>query len=49
MSDEDLAKLIANMKRLREERASTPEKALAALIEEGILDEHGNLAEPYRS
>lgn len=49
MSDEDLAKLIANMKRLREERASTPEKALAALIEEGIFDENGELAEPYRS
>lgn len=49
MSDQDLAEFIATMKRLREERASTPEGALAVLIEEGFLDENGELAEPYRS
>ncbi|WP_213804637.1 hypothetical protein [Granulicella sp. dw_53] len=48
MSDEDLAEFIANMKRLREERASTPEGARAVLIEEGYLDQNGEVAELYR-
>lgn len=49
MSDQDLAEFIAAIARLREERATTPEGARAVLIEEGILDENGKLAEPYRS
>jgi hypothetical protein len=49
MSNQDLAEFIANIKRLRKERASTPEQALAVLVEEGIFDENGELAEPYRS
>jgi len=49
MSDQDLAEFIAATKRLREECASTPEGALAVLIEEGILDENGEFTEPYRS
>jgi hypothetical protein len=49
MSDQDLAEFIANMNRLREERASTPEQALAVLVEEGIFNEDGELTEPYRS
>jgi hypothetical protein len=49
MSDQDLQEFIANIERLRREQAATPEAARARLIEEGILDPNGELAEPYRS
>jgi uncharacterized protein (UPF0335 family) len=49
MSDQDLKEFIAAIERLRKERASTPEGARAVLVEEGILDKNGELAEPYRS
>jgi hypothetical protein len=49
MSDQDLAEFIATIERLRRERGSDPDKARAMLVEEGILDENGELAEPYRS
>ena len=49
MSDQDLQDFIATIERLRQEHTAHPEKARAMLIEEGILDESGQLAEPYRS
>jgi len=49
MSDQDLAEFLATIERLRREHDDTPEAARAMLIEEGILDPSGELAEPYRS
>jgi hypothetical protein len=49
MSDQDLAEFLATIERLRQEHGSDPEKARAMLVEEGILDPDGSLAEPYRS
>jgi len=49
MSDQDLQEFIATIERLRQEHAAHPEKARAMLIEEGIIDEAGQLTEPYRS
>jgi hypothetical protein len=49
MSDQDLQEFIATIERLRREQAATPEAARTRLIEEGILDPGGELAEPYRS
>ncbi|HEV2646677.1 MAG TPA: hypothetical protein VGU46_09960 [Acidobacteriaceae bacterium] len=49
MSDQDLAVFLATIERLRRERGSDPEKARAMLVEEGILNPDGQLAEPYRS
>jgi hypothetical protein len=49
MSDQDLAEFLATIERLRREHADNPEAARAMLIDEGILDPSGDLAEPYRS
>jgi hypothetical protein len=49
MSDQDLAEFLATIERLRQERGSDPEKALAMLVEEGILNPDGSVAEPYCS
>jgi hypothetical protein len=49
MSDEDLAVFRATAERLRREHTADPSKALAMLVEEGIVDENGELTEPYRS
>ncbi len=49
MSDEDLAVFRATIERLNREHAADPSKALAMLVEEGIVDENGELTEPYRS
>ena len=44
MSNEELARTLAAMKALREELTSSPEKALAFLVEAGILMPDGELA-----
>ena len=49
MSDQDLAEFLAGIERLRKELGSDPDKNRAMLIEEGILQPDGQLAEPYRS
>jgi hypothetical protein len=49
MSDQDLAVFLATIERLRREHTADPSKGLAMLVEEGILDENGELTEPYRS
>lgn len=48
MSDQDLKEFLATVKRLREEHSADPGKARAFLIEAGILDEKGELTQPYR-
>ena len=47
MSEEDLKRLEARFERLRIE-CDTPEKAIAQLQKEGLLDENGEIAAPYR-
>ena len=48
MSDEDFATLAAVMEQVNQE-CNTPELATRQLQSEGILDQDGQLAEPYRS
>jgi hypothetical protein len=48
MSDKDLAEFLADLERLRAEHTSTPEKARAFLVKEGVVDTHGELTEAYR-
>jgi uncharacterized protein (UPF0335 family) len=48
MSDQDLRQFLETIERLRREHAADPSKARAMLVEEGIVDENGDLAEPYR-
>ena len=48
MSDQDLKNFLATIKRLREEHDADPSKARTFLVEAGILDEKGELTEPYR-
>ncbi|MBS1813607.1 MAG: hypothetical protein JSS87_01895 [Acidobacteria bacterium] len=47
MSENDLRMLMEQFDRLRVE-CDTPEKASAQLQKEGLLDEKGQIATPYR-
>ena len=48
MSNEELARTLASMDKLREELVSSPEKARAFLVEAGIVTPDGKLTAPYR-
>ena len=48
MSEQDLLEFQKLAERLRLEYTASPEKALASLVEAGILNEHGELTEHYR-
>jgi hypothetical protein len=48
MSDEELKATLEAMKKQRAERAGSPEKALAFLVEAGFLTPEGELTENYR-
>lgn len=48
MSDEELAQFLATMARFTEEHAATPEMARRVLMEEGVVDEQGQLTPFYR-
>jgi hypothetical protein len=47
MNEEDLKMLAEHFERLLIE-CDTPEKAIAQLQKEGLLDENGEIAAPYR-
>ena len=48
MSEQELKEMLAAMERVRAVHMSTPEKARQLLMEEGVIDENGELTEPYR-
>ncbi len=48
MSDQDLKKSLEAMKLLRKDLTSSPAKALAFLVEAGIVTPAGDLTEHYR-
>ena len=48
MSDEELKITLAASKALMEEVTSSPEKALAFLVEMGLVTPDGQLTAPYR-
>jgi hypothetical protein len=48
MSDEELKKTLEAGRALAEEVTSSPEKALAFLVEMGLVTPDGRLTEPYR-
>lgn len=48
MSDQELKEFIEALKRSDERSLASPEAARNLLIEEGVLTEQGELAEPYR-
>ncbi|HEY0308554.1 MAG TPA: hypothetical protein VGB94_10365 [Acidobacteriaceae bacterium] len=48
MSDQELSEFLEDANRLRDEHATSPDKALALLVEEGILDNQGRLTDSYQ-
>ncbi|MDR2040710.1 MAG: hypothetical protein LBP98_00110 [Tannerella sp.] len=48
MNERELEKLIVDIKTYSEEALNTPEKSRAFLMRAGIVDENGELTEPYR-
>jgi hypothetical protein len=48
MSEQDLKKSVEAMQNLRNDLISSKEKALAFLVEAGIVTTTGELAKPYR-
>ncbi|MGH7189970.1 MAG: hypothetical protein ACRD3O_03065 [Terriglobia bacterium] len=48
MSEQELKKSVEAMKNLDNELASSKEKALAFLVEAGIVTVSGDLTQPYR-
>lgn len=48
MSDQELQEFAEAVKRFDEQYTATPESARRVLIEEGVLTEQGEFAEPYR-
>ncbi len=48
MSDQELKKSVAAMKSLRDDLTSSKDKALAFLVEAGIVTTSGELTRPYR-
>jgi hypothetical protein len=48
MSNEELKRSLAAMKELRDELVASPEKALAFLVEAGLVTPDGKLTAPYR-
>lgn len=47
MSDQELKEFIEALRRVDEDH-DTPERARQLLVEEGVLTQDGQLAEPYR-
>ncbi|MFP5227111.1 MAG: hypothetical protein ACLGXA_05735 [Acidobacteriota bacterium] len=48
MTDQELSEFREAVQRVDEQYLATPETARRLLIEEGVLTEQGELAEPYR-
>ena len=48
MSEQELKKSVEAMQNLQDELTSSKEKALAFLVEAGIVNASGELTEPYR-
>lgn len=48
MSDQELKEFEQALQKVRQEHAASPEAALDFLVRAGILNEEGELAEPYR-
>ena len=48
MSDKELQEFMEALQRADEQSLATPKTARRLLIEEGVLTEQGDLAEPYR-
>jgi hypothetical protein len=48
MNERELEKLIKDIKAYSKEVLNTPEKSRAFLVRAGIVDESGELTEPYR-
>jgi hypothetical protein len=48
MTEQELKEFLAAMARVRAVHLATPEKARQFLMEEGVINENGELTEPYR-
>jgi len=48
VTEQELKEFLAAMARVRAVHLATPEKARQFLMEEGVIDENGELTEPYR-
>ena len=48
MTEQELREMLAAMERVRAVHMATPEKARKFLMEEGVINENGELTEHYR-